>query len=148
MENTNSPLGIILLLAAIWVVIVPLGLWLLMGFLRRTVSVKAAVALVESNPEAMALLGAPLTVGRFIWGRINVSLISVLSLIARHRAGSGSASLSIPLQGSRGQARLKARLEKVDGEWRPYYGRLMIGSKEMMLVDERAQGGWFKRIFG
>ena len=103
-----------------------------------------ALNLVESDVESMNLLGAPLKIGFWISGSINVWLGFNISRAPRWR---GVASLSLPLEGSRTKGRLKVKLEMKSGVWQPYSASIRIGDATRILIDGAETKGWFKRFF-
>ena len=57
------------------------------------------------------------------------------------------ASLSMPLKGSRGEGRLRAKLEKISGVWQPYFACIQIGNKSLVLLEGRGKYSWWQRLF-
>ena len=111
--------------------------------IRNSGATKAALNLVESNIEVMNVLGAPLKIGFWISGSISVGLGLNFFLAPRWR---GVASLSLPLEGSRAEGRLKVKLEKNSGVWLPYSASIRIGDASVILIDGGGRKGWFKRF--
>ncbi len=111
--------------------------------MRNSGATKAALKLVEGNIEVMNLLGDPLKIGFWISGSVTEHLGFSAFLAPRWR---GSASLSLPLEGSRAEGRLKVKLEKRNGIWQPYFARIQIGEKSMLLIDDERPKGWLKRL--
>lgn len=130
-------LFILVLIVGITIVI-PSIFYLIASLLRASGAAKAAVRLVEENSEAMALLGTPLRVGRWVTGRIGFS--AFLSLF-RIPGISGRASLSIPLHGTQGKARLNARLSKKAGKWNAYDAYMYVGGRKLVLADGKSLPG-------
>jgi hypothetical protein len=66
-----------------------------------------AVAVVNRSPSAAKLLGAPLKMGMFPTGSINVS----------GGGSSGNAEIQIPVSGPEGEGRVTVVAKKKDGKW-------------------------------
>ena len=121
------------------------GIWYVVDrSFRNSGATKVALNLVESDVESMNLLGAPLKIGFWISGSINVWLGFNISRAPRWR---GVASLSLPLEGSRTKGRLKVKLEMKSGVWQPYSASIRIGDATRKLIDGAETKGWFKRFF-
>ncbi len=74
--------------------------------MRGSVPYQVAVEHAMKNPNVQAKLGAPIRIGQFISGSLNTS------------DSSGSAILSIPMEGPTGSGRVYVRAEKSAGNWR------------------------------
>ena len=76
--------------------------------MRSSVPYQDAMTAVQTNPEAVALLGEPIEAGWFVSGSISTS------------GASGEASLSIPVSGPRGEGTIFVEAEKSGGQWTYY----------------------------
>lgn len=134
-----------IILIALAVCLFGWGLWYVTDrFFRTCAATKVALNLVENDVEVMNLLGAPLKIGFWISGSTNVWLGFSGSLAPRWR---GATSLSLPLEGSRTNGRLKAKLELKGGVWQPCFASIRIGETTKILIDGGDKKGWFKRLF-
>jgi hypothetical protein len=75
------------------------------GALRSSDAYTEAVAIATTDPAVVEALGAPIEPGWFVSGEINVN------------GNSGTANLTIPLNGSKNDGSLQAAATKQNGVW-------------------------------
>lgn len=98
-------------LVAAVVIVLSLGCTLAIFFmvfnmLRSSDVVTVAVARVEADRRATAMLGAPIEVGWLVSGSLNTDTV-----------GSGYADLNVPVSGPKGRGRLRLTANQSGGEW-------------------------------
>lgn len=75
------------------------------SMMKNSEPYKHALTQVQNSPQAIAVLGEPIEPGWLLMGSINLS------------GSSGSADLSIPVEGSKASGRLNVVASKSGGEW-------------------------------
>jgi len=75
------------------------------GALRSADVTKQAVARAEADPQVVAQLGQPITLGFMVTGSINIT------------GSTGKADLSIPISGPKGKATVSALASRGGGVW-------------------------------
>jgi len=75
------------------------------GSMKSSTPYQHAVELATHDPRVLATLGAPVTPGLLLGGSINVA------------GDSGSADLTIPLEGAARKGKLYVVAKKAEGEW-------------------------------
>ena len=100
--------------------------------LRSSEVYAQAMSTLQSNPEAVQMLGSPVEAGKAVNGSINVS------------NGSGDAELSIPVSGSIQKGDLIALAERNSGQWQIYLLELQLQNGESLnlLLDAPGLTGW------
>ena len=78
---------------------------LVAGSMRNTDAYRQALAITTADAVVQSRLGQPIEPGRFIMGNLQDS------------GGSGSADLSIPVHGPKGEAKVYVEASKSVGEW-------------------------------
>lgn len=92
----------------VWVAFVAIFVGIFVGLtvaFNNSEAFRMGMARLESTPEAMALLGPPISTG-FVSGNIEISNLN------------GSAALSIPVRGSKAKGTLYVQAVKEMGAWR------------------------------
>lgn len=88
--------------------------------LRSSEVYAQAMSTLQSNPEAVQMLGSPVEAGNAVNGSINLS------------NGSGDAELSIPVSGSIQKGDLIALAERNGGQWQIYFLELQLQSGDSL----------------
>ena len=123
--------GCLVLLGALAVAAVVSGVFGVFGVIKSSDIYEEAVARAQSHPAATAALGEPIEAGWYVSGSVETS------------GGGGEGSLSVPLEGPRGEGTLYVEATKRAGAWSYQLLELDVegGERIDLLADDGSDSG-------